>query len=194
MGIEAVIDEHTFDNRFAADSKLYVVFFMQAVKNGGKSELEGRPIFDDVPHVTIHIPGDKNNVVTEPVTEEHKQRFPVQWDKFQKQMSQSPEGTPLEQWPLLTTGQVHELKAVNVMTVEQLAGMSDTNASRFMGGYELRRKADTFLKVSKDTAEAQRLATLNDELQARLVAQDEVIRQMAARLEAVEATQTAKRK
>ena len=50
MGIEAVIDEHTFDNRFAADSKLYVVFFMQAVKNGGKSELEGRPIFDDVPH------------------------------------------------------------------------------------------------------------------------------------------------
>jgi len=192
--LETTIEPNAFDSRFAADNRLYVVFHMEAVKNGFKSEQEGRPIFDDVPQGTIHIPGDKNNVVTEPVTEEYKQRFPQQWDKFQKQMSQSPEGTPLEQWPLLTTGQVHELKAVNVMTVEQLAGMSDTNASRFMGGYELRRKADTFLKVSKDTAEAQRLATLNDELQARLVAQDEVIRQMAARLEAVEATQIAKRK
>src|SRR6187399_475922 len=178
---DLVLDPVAFDNRFAGDAKLYVVFFMQAVKNGGKSEAEGRPIYDDVPHVKIHIPGDKNNVVTEPVTEEYKQRFPAQWDKFQKQLSQSPEGTPLEQWPLLTTGQVHELKAVNVMTVEQLAGMSDANVARFMGGYELRRKAETFLKVAKNTAEAQRLVTLNDELTARLAAQDAFIRTMAAR-------------
>jgi hypothetical protein len=183
---DLVLDPVAFDNRFAGDAKLYVVFFMQAVKNGGKSEAEGRPIYDDVPHVKIHIPGDKNNVVTEPVTEEYKQRFPAQWDKFQKQLSQSPEGTPLEQWPLLTTGQVHELKAVNVMTVEQLAGMSDANVARFMGGYELRRKAETFLKVAKNTAEAQRLVTLNDELTARLAAQDAFIRTMAARMEVLE--------
>ena len=183
---DLVLDPVAFDNRFAGDAKLYVVFFMQAVKNGGKSEAEGRPIYDDVPHVKIHIPGDKNNVVTEPVTEEYKQRFPAQWDKFQKQLSQSPEGTLLEQWPLLTTGQVHELKAVNVMTVEQLAGMSDANVARFMGGYELRRKAETFLKVAKNTAEAQRLVTLNDELTARLAAQDAFIRTMAARMEVLE--------
>jgi hypothetical protein len=189
---ELTLDPVAFDNRFAGDNKLYVVFFMQAVKNGGKSELEGRPIFDDVPHVTIHIPGDKNNVVTEPVSEEHKQRFAPQWEKFQKQMSQSPEGTPLEQWPLLTTGQVHELKAVNVMTVEQLAGMSDAHVTRFMGGYELRRKAMTFLKVSKDSAEAQRLATLNDELTQRLIQQDAVLRKMAARLEVLEEKEQAR--
>jgi hypothetical protein len=105
-------------------------------------------------------------------------------------MTQSPEGTPLEQWPQLTVSQVHEFKAMNVFSVEQLAGMSDANAQRFMGGNELRRKAATFLKVSKDTAEAQRLATVNAELEARLVSQDEVIRQLAARLDAVETTRT----
>jgi hypothetical protein len=187
---ELTLDPVAFDNRFAGDSKLYVVFYMQAVKNGGKSEIEGRPIYDDVPHIRIHIPGDKNNVVTEPVSDEYKQRFPLQWEKFQKQLSQSPEGTPLEQWPLLTTGQVHELKAMNVMTVEQLAGMSDANVTRFMGGYELRRKAETFLKVAKDTGEAQRLATLNAELESRLVAQDGVIRDLSSRLQALETKRT----
>jgi len=187
---ELTLDPVAFDNRFAGDSKLYVVFFMQAIKNGGKSEAEGRPIYDDVPHIKIHIPGDKNNVVTEPVTDEYKQRFPLQWEKFQKQMSQSPEGTPLEQWPLLSIGQVYELKAMNVMTVEHLAGMSDAAAMKFMGGMELRRKAETFLKVAKDSGEAQRLATLNDELTARLAAQDEFIRKMAARLEVLETERT----
>jgi hypothetical protein len=71
------------------------------------------------------------------------------------------------------------------MTVEQLAGMSDAHASKFMGGNELRRRAETYLKVAKDTAEAQRLATLNDELNQRLLAQDEMLRQMGAKLDAL---------
>jgi hypothetical protein len=100
-------------------------------------------------------------------------------------MTQAPEGTPLEQWPQLTIGQVHEFKALNVFTVEQLAGMADGNAQRFMGGNELRRKAQTFLKLAKDTAEGQRLATENAELNARLTAQDEMLRKMAAQIEAL---------
>lgn len=185
--LDNTIEVNAFDNRFAGDSKLYVVFHMSAVKNGFRSEQEGRPIFDDIPHCRIHVPGDKTTVVDEPVTDEHKMRFPVQWEKFQKGMTQSPEGTPLEQWPQLTVGQVQEFKALNVLTVEQLAGMADTQAQRFMGGNELRRKAATFLKVAKDSAEAQRLATANAELERRLAEQDDLIRQMAARIEAMEA-------
>jgi hypothetical protein len=185
--LDTTLDANAFDNRFAGDAKLYVVFHMHAVKNGFKSEQEGRPIFEDVPYIRIHVPGDKTSVVEHAVTDEEKMRFPAQWEKFQKNMEQSPEGTPLEQWPLLTVSQVHEFKALNVLTVEQLAGMADASAQRFMGGNELRRKAQAFLKVSKDTAEAQRLATANDELTARLAAQDELINKMAARLEAMEA-------
>jgi hypothetical protein len=189
MGLEAVIESNTFDNRFAADDKLYVVFAMHAVQNGFQTEQQGRPIFDDVPHVRIHVPGDKTSVVERPVIEEDKMRFPRQWEKFQKNMSQAPEGTPLEQWPLLTIGQVMEFKALNVFTVEQLAGMADVQAQRFMGGHEMRRKAVAFLASAKNTAEAQRLATANAELEQRLDAKDEIIRQMGARLEALEQKQ-----
>jgi hypothetical protein len=171
------------------DDKLFVVFSMKAVKNGGKSDLEGRPIYDDIPHIRIHVPGDKNSVVEAPVTEEDKVRFASRWEKFQKNMAQSPEGTPLEMWPQLSISQVYEFKALGVMTVEQLAGMSDAHAGKFMGGNELRRRAETFLKVAKDTAEAQRLATLNDELNARLLAQDEMLKKMAAQIEALSQNQ-----
>jgi hypothetical protein len=184
--LDTTLELNTFDNRFAADSKLYVIFTMHPVKNGFKSEQEGRPIYDDIPHVKIHVPGDKTSVVERPASEEDKQRFAAQWEKFQKNMVQSPEGTPLEMWPLLTVSQVMEFKALNVVTVEQLVGMSDSNAQRFLGGQELRRKADAFLRVSKDTAEAQRLATANAELTERLASQDVLIGQLSERLEAME--------
>ena len=192
MSLEQPLDEHSFDNRFAMDDKLFVVFSMKAVKNGGKSDLEGRPIYDDIPHIRIHVPGDKNSIVEAPVTEEDKVRFASRWEKFQKNMTQSPEGTPLEMWPQLSISQVYEFKALGVMTVEQLAGMSDAHAAKFMGGNELCRRAETFLKVAKDTAEAQRLATLNAELEARLLAQDEMLRKMSAKIDALTETKQQK--
>jgi len=185
MSLEQTLDEHSFDNRFAMDNKLYVVFSVKAIKNEGKSDREGRPIFDDVPHIRIHVPGDKNSIAERPVTDEDKVRFASRWEKFQKNMEQSPEGTPLEMWPQLSISQVYEFKALGVMTVEQLAAMSDSHAAKFMGGHEIRRRADVFIKLAKDTAEAQRVAVLNDELTTRLAAQDEQLRQMAAKLEAL---------
>ena len=185
MSLEQTLDEHSFDSRFAMDDKLYVVFSMKAIKNGGKSEVEGRPIYDDVPHIRIHVPGDKNSIIEAPVTEEDKLRFASRWEKFQKNMEQAPEGTPVEMWPQLSISQVYELKAMGVFTVEQIAAMTDTNAQKFMGGHELRRRAQTFLALAKDTAEVQRLAVANDELNARLLAQDEMLRTMSAKLEAL---------
>jgi len=185
MGLDTTLDAQNLDQRYAMDSKLFVQFRMHAVKAGGKSEAAGRPIFEDIPYIRIHVPGDKTTVIDEPVNDIHKERFPVQWEKFQKGMQQAPEGTPVEQWPLITTGQAMEFKAMNIFTVEQLASMNDAAAQKFMGGYELRRKAETFLKVAKDTGEAQRLATENDELkgmlaalkegQARLMAQIDIL-------------------
>ena len=177
------MEVQTPDSRFAMDDKLFSQFYMRAVKHDAKSEAEGRPIFEDVPFVKIYIPGDKTSVTDVPVTEVEMRRWPKRWDEFQKNMQTSPEGTPLEEWPQLKTSQVHEFKALHVHTVEQLAGMSDGAAQRFMGGHELKRKAETFLKLAKDTAEAQRLAVKNAELQARLKSQDDQIRNLSAKVE-----------
>ena len=180
--LDTTLDDQSLDARYAADDKLYVVFYMKAVKNGFKSDEAGRPIFEDVPHVRIHVPGDKTSIIDVPVEEQHKHRFSTRWEKFQKGMTQTPEGTPVEEWPQLTLSQAQEFKALNVYTVEQVAGMSDAATQRFMGGQELKRKAETFLKVSKDTAEAQRLVTENAELNGRLAAQDKQITELAAQV------------
>jgi hypothetical protein len=174
------------DARYAGDSKLFVVFSMKAEKNGFQSEQQGRPIFDDVPHIRIHIPGDKNSVTERPVTEQDKIRFASRWEKFLKGLQTADQGTPLEAWPVLSTGQVQEFKAMGVFNVEGLADMNDAFVQKFMGGNELRRKAQTFLKVSKDTAEAQRLATANHELTQRLATLEAQNRDIMAKFAALQ--------
>ena len=62
MPLDMELEAQVPNQRYAGDSKLFVVFYMKAVKNGFKSEQEGRPIFDDVPHIRIYTPGDKTNV------------------------------------------------------------------------------------------------------------------------------------
>lgn len=188
----ATFDEQVPRQQFADDAKLYVVFFMHPQKQGFESEQAGRPVYKDVPYVKIHIPGDKNNVVVQPVDDLTKQRFPTQWEKFEKGLVQSPTGTPLEQWPQLTVSQVAEFKAVNVQTVEQLAELADAFAGRFMGGHDLKRKAAAFLAVAKDTAEAQRLATENAELKGNVTNLQGDVSRLSAQVEALMAAQSQK--
>ena len=54
--------------------------------------------------------------------------------------------------------QALEFRALGIDTVEQLANLW-TPMPRIMGGQTMRLKAQHLLKVSTDTAEAQRLAT-----------------------------------
>ena len=143
--------------RHAMDKKLYVNFYVRPVMNSFKSAQEGRPIFDEVDFIRIIIPGDKNNVVDTKVTEEHKVRFESQYGKFKKNQEQAITGTPLEVWPLMTVGQVAELKALNIHTVEQLADLPDGLAQRIMGSHALRAKAKTFLEAAAGDAATTRL-------------------------------------
>ena len=138
--------------RHAMDKKLYVNFYVRAVMNNFRSAEEGRPIFDEVDYIRIIIPGDKNNVVDTKVTEEHKMRFEKQFERFKKNQEQAVSGTPLEVWPQMTVGQVAELKAMNIHTVEQLADVPDNLAQKIMGSHALRAKAKMFLEAAAGEA------------------------------------------
>jgi hypothetical protein len=133
------------------DKRLFVQFFMEAVKNETKSAQEGRPIFDEIPHVRIITPGSRDVMVTR-AGKQYQQRFPKQWEQFQKQAEQTVNGTPLEQVPFLTVGQIAELKALNVMTLEQLAALSDNVMHRFMGAQKLKQQASAYLMAAFDSA------------------------------------------
>ena len=145
------------------DSRLYVEFTMEAIHQTAKSEEEGRPIFKDVPHVRIHFPGDRTKQIFRPVKfdDDHQgpadpRRFPQQWRAFEAQQEQVQTGTPIEQWGPLTKSQAMEFKAMHIHTVEQLAGIADSNLT-WLGARDLRDKAVAWLAQAESGKESVRL-------------------------------------
>lgn len=140
------------------------VFKMVPVENKAKSKEAGRPIFEDREYVEIIIPGSRNERPVRRVTEQDKDRWPREYAAFQRNHEQSEDGTPLEQWPRMTRSRVHELKAIGIFSVEDLAGLSDANVKNVgPDGYELRDAAKAFLQGDDTDALKKRIAELEAE-------------------------------
>ncbi len=132
---------------FQGDDKLHVRFFTMPRIDVAASGVQNRPIFKDVPYVEIMMPGDKNNIVVEPVWDQHMRRFPTQWDQFKRGEEQQAVGTPLKVAPFLTPSLVAELAVMKIVTIEQLANLSD-NALNFMGAQEFKQAAKRYLDLT----------------------------------------------
>ena len=153
------------------DDKLHVRFFMRPVIDVEASNEANRPIYKDVPHITIMIPGDKNNIPTSIVDELHKRRFPKHWDMFLRGLKEQIVGTPLRMAPFISESKAEELAYFNIRTIEQLADMPDGNLS-FMGARELKNAAKAYLDKSKSAdAMLDQIRELQEELAAMRVAQ-----------------------
>ena len=163
-------------NRHKGDENLYVKFFIHPLQNKEKTLEEGRPIFEDTEFVSIMVPGDKHNIVTRETRKSDFQRFPKQYQNFKNNNKELIDGTPLEKWPLITPGQVLEMKYFNVRTVEQLAGLNDSTAQQFMGINLLRERAKEYLVAAKDAAPV-------TQLQGELAKRDETISSLEAAIE-----------
>ena len=163
-----------------ADKRLFVVFFREAVINEFRTEQEGRPIYDDIDMIRIHSPGSRDTCVS-PVHPGYMQRFPRQWAQYKSGVDQTVSGTPLSQVPWLTPARVAECKAMNIATVEQLAGMPDNIAVRFMDHHALKQQATAYLEAAKGQ-EPLRL------MKAELVARDDQLAEMRSMLTAMQST------
>jgi hypothetical protein len=168
------------------DSRLYVEFTMEAIHQTAKSEEEGRPIFKDVPHVRIHFPGDRTKQIFRPVKfeDDHQgpadpRRFPQQWKAFEAQQEQVQTGTPIEQWGPLTKSQAMEFKAMHIHTVEQLAGIADSNLS-WLGARELRDKAVSWLAQAETGKHAMHLQAELDKRDADIEELKRQVKELAA--------------
>lgn len=144
-------------------------FHMDAFQNKAKSEQEGRPIFDEKEMVRIVLPGDKHLTWVGEVTDEHRQRWPEQYAAFKRGEERAASGTPLEQWtsPNMTRSRVAELKALNILAVEELASVPDSALTKIgMGARELREEARAYIDSAKDNsanaAMAARIAQLEE--------------------------------
>ena len=140
------------------EKKLLARFYKTAVENRGRSTAEGRPVFDEQVFVSIIIPGDKNTKVERKARDEDKARFPLAWQRYHNNETKAVDGTPVEEWPRVSVAQVAELKAMNIMTVEHLADLSDTICQKMMGLDQLRKEARGYIAAAKDASHAQHLA------------------------------------
>lgn len=150
---------------------IFVQFYTDAIENKAKSEKEGRPIFEDVAFIRKMVPGDQSNVIERVAKDFDKAQHPREWEIFNSQRVQGLVGTPLEQWPQVTRGQVKEAKYFEVHTVEQLSELSDMACNKMgMGFFELRGRAKSYLEAAsstaKDTAQAAENQRLRDEMAA----------------------------
>ena len=156
--------------------RLFIKFGMHAVKNEEKSLEAGRPIFEDREFVNIMVPGDKQNVIHREVRPDDKERFSRQYAAWKGGNGDQLVGTPLAEWPAVTRSQVEELAYHGVRTVEQLAAVSDGNASKMGPIQALRQKARDFVEQAKGNVPLEKM-------RAELVERDNLIATMRKQLE-----------
>lgn len=156
----------------------FVEFFMDPVELTYESERQNHPVFKEVEHVKIMIPGDPHNIIERRATDADKAKYPRAWERFLRTEHTAQEGLPLEQWPQINRAQVKEAKYFEVHTVEQMSGLADSHLGKMPPGFrELRTKAQAYLKAASDTAAAtsqaaenERLHSMIQDLQAQLAA------------------------
>ena len=162
------------------EDRVFAQFYKHAKQNSTKTKEAGRPIYDEVDYVVIMVPGDKDNIVRRPVRGNDPQRFPKQWDQYQRGVTeQAQSGTPLEAWPMVTRAQVEELKFFGVHTIEALAGMPDQQAQNFMGIHKLKQAARDHIEAAKSEAPLHALRDENDALKAQMAAMQEQMAELA---------------
>jgi hypothetical protein len=143
---------------------LVVLFEIIAVQNEEKSQKEGRPIYDEVDSIKIYAPGDRHNVIHRQILPNDKIKFAQEYVAWKQGRELSNSGTPLEAWPIISKGQIEELKFFHVRSVEQLAALTDGNAQNVGPILRLRQNARDWLAAAED---GKHVAKLRGEIHAK---------------------------
>jgi hypothetical protein len=181
------------------DSALTVIFKHLALENEEKTKAAGRPIFDDVEVCEIRAPGSRDTKFfpaaafsdwvaadpwsgTQPRQRSYAERFQRQYRQFKEQQVQTKSGTPLTHIPFLTEGQRATLRALNVYTAEQLAGIEGAELKNLgQGGRELKNKAEEFLAASTAAAPSLQMAAEMEAMRIKMAVLEEDYETLKAR-------------
>lgn len=173
--------QYSRTNLAQTPGSVYPRFYLDTVEDVAASQNAGRPIFRDEERVEIFIPGNALSKVIERVNESHKERWPKEYEAFRTGVELSPDGTPLEEWPILKRSQIMELKALGFRTVEHVRDMNENAVQRIgMGGRRLKEAAAGFLEDADRVANENRLATENEQKDQRIAALERQVQELGA--------------
>jgi hypothetical protein len=158
----------------------HVEFFAEAVLNKRKTREMGRPVHDEREFVRIKFPGDKHRVLVAPAGEYHrrdaegnkicyKDEYPKHYEMFKAGRTFIGDGTPLSELPFLTEAKRADLRALNIHTAEDLAGLEGTPLTRVgIGARALKDQAAAYIAKAGGSADVTRLAAENAGLKTQM--------------------------
>ena len=118
-----------------------VQFFYAYNENEEKSLKEGRPIFDEIPSISIQVPGGDTTVRRIEPQDIHK--YPEKYQAFMAGSEPVTEGTPLSEWAMIPGTAMREFQYLGFKTVEQVANATE-DAKRKLG------TLSKFVKLAKE--------------------------------------------
>jgi len=169
------------------DDRPIVEFYADAKEDPSASKKAGVPQFMDVEMVKIRFPADRNRTLVRPAHAEWKKergqivtyamRYPDEYKRFKAGQAPVVRGMPLAEAPFLTEAQRRMLRALEVYTVEQLAGLEGIPLKNLgMNGRQLQEAAAAFLEAARGGADVVRLASENEQLRHEM----DLLRQQVA--------------
>jgi hypothetical protein len=136
-------------NNSKTEDGVLAEFYDKSVKTNEVTDT-GLPVFVQKTYIKIRL-RDNNDVFDQPASEEHKKRFPVEYNRYLLNKKEVENGTPLNQFAFLTTGQLELCRFRGIFTVERLADLTDEQVQS-LGLTEERELANKFLEVSKNNS------------------------------------------
>lgn len=126
-----------------------VKFFNAYNENREKSLAAGRPIFDEIPSISIQWPGGDETV--RKIEPQDMQEYPEKYAAFKAGQEPVESGTPLSEWTLMNGATLRELQYLGFKTVEQLADASDEMKRKLGPTGQFIKKAQDWLAAANCT-------------------------------------------
>lgn len=185
------------------DRPAYVRFERVAVEDKAASLKAGHYVAKDVDFALITPPYSKDvfKIKVSQWKENmkldvHNERLPVQWmekylEDYERWLTGQEiplNGSPIKGWGVISPAQQKNLIEMNILTVEDLAGINDEGIRRIgMGGLDLKHKAKAWLSQLQDkgplTQEIASVKAENQLLKTTVAALEERVKELAALVE-----------
>ena len=169
--------------QFGSDQRLFVEFSSRAVIDEIASTAEGRPRHKQVDYIRIQQPGERDCILR-PAHDGDRARFRNHWQAYLDGRQSIPDGTQLSVLFPVNPEIVENLKVDKIFTVEQLAGLTDTQIQNIgMGARGWQQKAAEYLMVAYEGKGMHAVTKKLEQMEAQQAADREKIAALEAALD-----------
>lgn len=110
---------------------------------GTKDEIP-RAVAEWLPHLTVQVQQGR-------LPSTHEVYYKQAYETWKRGEEMPADGTPIKGWQVLSPAQQQNCVTANIRTVEDLAALNGEGATRIgMGAQEMKQKAETWLRASKE--------------------------------------------